>query len=133
LLIADRQLQRYFGALVTEYSRAPVQQRLAFLASLDSALQVSKEERKVISSLFSHRNRLAHSSLAYRELRYLPDDESSWSKLTDFERFPKRGVLEYRGWDGNILEHAESYYSCAEKLIRRFEAEPLIGEEKNEP
>jgi hypothetical protein len=133
LQIESPQLQRFFGALITEFLRAPIQRRLAFLASLDSRLELSKGHRKVIESLFSHRNRLIHSSLTYREMHYLPDDSSSWDEFTEFEMLPKRGVLEFRGWDADIVERAERYYSVAEKLIQTFESVPLVRDEKNAP
>jgi len=133
LQIRDPQLQRYFGALVSEYLRAPIQRRLAFLASFFPGLRVSEDDRKVISSLFSHRNRLIHSSLKYRELHYLPDDWSSWGEFTEFEALPKRGVLEFKGWDAEIVESAESYYSSADKLIKKYESVPLVRDEKNAP
>lgn len=132
LEISPPRLQKYIAGLVGENVRAPILQRLKFLASIDPRLKLPKEDLKVLAKLFSHRNRLVHSSLAHRELRFLPDDWNTWVDIA-FEVLPKRASLEFMGWDSEIADLATMYYGVAQRTIMRYESIPLSEKAETAP
>ncbi len=128
LLIPDASLQKYFAEMATRYVRAPIHQRIAFLAAADPRLALTKEEKEVFGRMFTYRNRLVHSSLIHRALRYLPDDWEGDGEV-QLEDLPKRGSLEFSGWSPDLLSEAVQFLSTVRAFIARFELVPLRSEE----
>jgi hypothetical protein len=82
----------------------------------------------VFRRMFTHRNRLVHSSLIHRERHYLPDDWEGDGEV-QLDDLPRRGSLEFSGWSPDMVSEAGHFLSAVRAFIARFESVPLTSNE----
>lgn len=113
LFIRDEDVRRFFGILVTKYSRLSVRHKINF--SCDFCPQIKEDKGLVerVNALFDYRNSVMHSSQKYTEALGLPEDlEGLPREVSDGELIP-RPQLSGRGIGTHEVDEAYQHYQTA--------------------
>ena len=127
LLIKDANIRRFFGVLVTKYSRLSVPQKIEFACEFCPQIKRDKALLKRVRELFSYRNSVLHSSPEYIEALGLPDLdwEQLSSKITE-EDLARHPQLLLRGTSSAEVQEAFQHYQTAMDFLGKLS---VYGEE----
>jgi len=121
LFVKDENVRRFFGMLVTKYSRLSVRQKIEFACEFCPQIKQDKALLKRVRALFEYRNSVLHSSQEYAEPLGLPDldfKELS-SRIMEEDLIPHPQLLS-RGTSSAGIEEAFQHYQTASDFLSKL-------------
>jgi len=88
LFIKNEEIRRFFGILITKYSRIPVQQKIKFACEFCPELKNNEKLLVRVKKLFEYRNSVLHPSPSYAEPLGLPDEDKLPNKISEEDLIP---------------------------------------------
>lgn len=88
LFIKNEEIRRFFGILITKYSRISVRQKIAFACEFCPELKNDKALIARVDKLFKYRNSVLHSSPSYAEPLGFPDEDKLPNKISEEDLIP---------------------------------------------
>jgi hypothetical protein len=121
LFVKDENVQRFFGVLVTKYSRLSVRQKIEFACEFCPQIKQDKALLKGVYALFEYRNSVLHSSPEYAEPLGLPDldFEELPSMITEEDLIPHPQLLS-QGTSSAGIEEAFQHYRTASDFLGKL-------------
>ena len=112
LYIKDDNIRKFFGLLVTKYTRLSAPQKLNFVCEFCPQIKEDNALLRRVTALFAYRNSMLHASPEYIEPLGLPDLEELPSEIgeEDLVRYPQ---LSSRGISSSEVEEAFQHYQTA--------------------
>ena len=130
LFVKDKNVQRFFGVLVTKYSRLSVRQKIEFACEVCPQIKQNKALLKKVRALFEYRNLVLHSSPEYAEPLGLPDldFEELPSRISKEDLIPHPQLLS-RGTSSARIEEAFQHYQTASDFLSKLTVYGQGGED----